>query len=104
MRDRASKGQLSHDGGRTAALDDLEYLPAGDAALTRRAAKYSGRTAVVVRFSRSRGRYERQGILVEETALKKAELECTEEPRNGRQLGLAPPSGMASRIAIWSRA
>lgn len=60
-------------------LDDLEYLPAGDAALTRRAAKYSGRTAVVVRFSRSRGRYERQGVLVEAAALEKAELECTED-------------------------
>ena len=58
-------------------LDDLEYLPSGDAALTRRAAKYSGRTAVVVRFSRSRGRYERQGILVERAGLEKAERECT---------------------------
>lgn len=57
-------------------MDDLEYLPAGDAALTRRAAKYSDRTTVVVRFSRSRGRYERQGILVEITALEKAEREC----------------------------
>jgi hypothetical protein len=59
-----------------ARLDDLEYLPAGDAALTRRAAKYSERTAVVVRFSRSRGRYERQGILVENSALERAEQEC----------------------------
>jgi hypothetical protein len=57
--------------------DDLEYLPSGDAALTRRAAKYSGRTAVVVRFSRSRGRYERQGILVERAGLEKADQECT---------------------------
>ena len=60
-----------------ARLDDLEYLPSGDAALTRRSAKYSGRSAVVVRFSRSRGRYERQGILVERAALEKAEQECT---------------------------
>jgi hypothetical protein len=58
-------------------LDDLEYLPSGDAALTRRAGKYSERTAVVVRFSRSRGRYERQGILVENSALEKAEQECS---------------------------
>lgn len=58
-------------------LDALEYLPAGDAALTRRAAKYSERTAVVVRFSRSRGRYERQGILVENSALESAEQECS---------------------------
>ena len=62
-----------------ARLDDLEYLPAGDTALTRRASKYSGRTAVVVRFSRSRKRYERQGLLIEKSALEKAEQECTED-------------------------
>ena len=62
-----------------ARLDDLEFLPSGDAALTRRAAKYSRRVAVVVRFSRSRERYERQGILTEGTALEKAEQECTED-------------------------
>src|SRR5207247_5174335 len=59
-----------------ARLDVLEYLPAGDIALTRRATKYSGRTAVVVRFSRSRKRYERQGILAEIAAIEKAEQEC----------------------------
>src|SRR5271165_4499500 len=57
-------------------LDHLIYLPRGDAALTRRAKKYSALSAVVVRFSRSRGRYERQGILVEEAALERAEAEC----------------------------
>jgi hypothetical protein len=60
-------------------FDDLEYLPSGDAALTRRATKYSEHTAVVVRFSKSRGRYERQGILVERTALERAERECVED-------------------------
>ena len=58
---------------------ELEYLPAGDVALTRRAGKYSARTAVVVRFSRSRGRYERQGLLVEAAALEKAERECVDD-------------------------
>jgi hypothetical protein len=57
-------------------FDHLVYLPRGDAALTRRARKYSPLTAVVVRFSRSHGRYERQGILVSETALARAEQEC----------------------------
>ena len=57
-------------------LDHLVFLPAGDAALTRRAKKASGLVAVVVRFSRSRGRYERQGILVEEEALALAEAAC----------------------------
>ena len=62
-----------------ARLDDLEFLPCGDSALTRRASKYSGRVAVVVRFRRSRERYERQGILVEQSALEKAERECTQD-------------------------
>jgi hypothetical protein len=57
-------------------MDHLEFLPAGDAALTRRAKRASGLSAVVVRFSRSRGRYERQGILVEQPALERAEAEC----------------------------
>lgn len=57
-------------------LDHLVYLPAGDAALTRRAKKASVLSAVVVRFSRSRRRYERQGVLVEEEALDRAEREC----------------------------
>ena len=61
---------------RCADLDHLEYLPRGDAALTRRAKKHSGLSAVVVRFSRSRGRYERQGVLVEVSALECAEEEC----------------------------
>jgi hypothetical protein len=57
-------------------LDHLVYLPAGDAALTRRARKASALSAVVVRFSRSRRRYERQGVLVEEPALEAAERSC----------------------------
>lgn len=57
-------------------LDHLTYLPAGDATLTRRAKKASRLSAVVVRFSRSRGRYERQGVLVEEDALVAAEASC----------------------------
>jgi hypothetical protein len=57
-------------------LDHLVFLPAGDAALTRRAVKYSKLRAVVVRFSRARKRYERQGMLVEQLALERAEQEC----------------------------
>jgi hypothetical protein len=69
-------------------LDQLVFLPAGDAALTRRAKKASGLAAVVVRFSRSRGRYERQGILVEEEALAQAEVACLadQEARARRRL------------------
>src|ERR1039457_754345 len=57
-------------------LDHLVFLGSGDAALTRRATKHSSLWAVVVRFSRSRGRYERQGVLVQPEALEKAEEEC----------------------------
>src|SRR5262252_7688235 len=57
-------------------LDHLVFLPAGDAALTRRAAKASGLSAVVVQWSRSRKRYERQGVLVEDHALTVAENQC----------------------------
>jgi len=57
-------------------LDRLVFLPSGEAALTRRATKYSKLRAVVVRFSRARKRYERQGVLVQEPALDRAEREC----------------------------
>src|SRR5437879_12349318 len=58
-------------------IDHLIYLPRGDTALTRRARKHSALSAVVVRFSRARKRYERQGVLVEESALEQAEAECS---------------------------
>jgi len=57
-------------------LDHLMFLPRGDAALTRRAKKYSKLYAVVVQWSRTRKQYERQGLLVQEEALDQAEQEC----------------------------
>jgi hypothetical protein len=57
-------------------LGHLEFLPSGDTALTRRAKKASRLSAVVVRWSRSRKRYERQGILAEPEAIERAEQEC----------------------------
>jgi hypothetical protein len=55
---------------------DFIFLPSGDALLTRRAKKYSSPSAVVVvKFSRTRKRYERQGLLVTEEALQKAQDE-----------------------------
>jgi len=57
-------------------LDHLIFLPSGDAALTRRARKHSTLAAVVLKWSRARKRYERQGLLVEEQALEQAEQEC----------------------------
>ncbi len=57
-------------------LDHLTFLPAGDAALTRRARKYSLLSVPVLKWSSARKHYERQGLLVEEVALAKAESEC----------------------------
>ena len=68
-------------------LDHLEFLPSGDAALTRRAKKHSRLHAVVLKWSRVRKHYERQGLLVEEEALSRAEAECLadEEVRRRRR-------------------
>jgi hypothetical protein len=56
-------------------MGHLVFLPSGDAALTRRASAASRLSAVVVRFSRARKRYERQGVLIEEAALGQAEAQ-----------------------------
>src|SRR5438046_10197059 len=68
-------------------MDHLVYVPRGDTALTRRSRKYSTLSAVVVRFRRTRRRYDRQGVLVEPGALERAEKECISD--NTR---LQPPS------------
>jgi hypothetical protein len=70
-----------------AEMDHLVFLAAGDAALTRRAKTASTLSAVVVRFSRARKRYERQGILVEEDALAASEQQCLadEDARSRRR-------------------
>jgi hypothetical protein len=58
-----------------AGLGNLVFLPRGDPKLTRVANKYTSKSVVVVRFSHTRKRYERQGILVEPEAFQKAENE-----------------------------
>ncbi|MCB5166786.1 DUF2293 domain-containing protein [Streptomyces bambusae] len=57
-------------------LGHLVYLPRGNAALTRRAREGSSLYAVVVRYEKRRRRHERQGLLVEEEALARAEVRC----------------------------
>ena len=57
-------------------LAHLAFLPAGDTALTRRARQHSTLSAVVLKWSKARKRYERRGLLVEEAALAQAESEC----------------------------
>ncbi|NKQ52967.1 DUF2293 domain-containing protein [Amycolatopsis sp. K13G38] len=57
-------------------FDHLVFLPAGNAALSRRAKKESSLSALVMRFNKRRKRHERQGILVEQAALERAEEQC----------------------------
>lgn len=70
---RENKGALCLS---CADLDHLVFLPSGDPALTRRARKHSGLSAVVLKWSSARKRYERQGLLVENKAVDRAEQEC----------------------------
>jgi len=80
-RELSDGGMLRLEANRPLCLDcadlgHLEFLGAGNTALTRRATKYSPLRAVVVRWARARKRYERQGILVTAAAVERAELEC----------------------------
>ncbi len=73
---KAKSGALCLD---CADLGHLVFLPSGDAALTRRARKASRLSAVVVRWSLRRKRYERQGILAENDAIEQAAQQCLED-------------------------
>ena len=102
-------------------LDHLVFLPSGNAALTSRARKNSTLSAVVLKWSRARKRYERQGLLVEEQGLSKAEEECMADAdvrarRREREaarrqdiddkyveaFGSSDP-GMLSQVSLWKR-
>lgn len=72
-------------------LDHLVFLPSGDAALARTVRRYSVLSAVVFKWSSARKWYERQGLLVEEEGLARAEQDCFEdrEARERRRMRLA---------------
>jgi hypothetical protein len=87
-------------------LDHLEFLPAGDATLTRRAKQASTLWAVVLKWSRTRKRYERQGLLVEQEALENAEIAClrdaparAERARRRAEHALAADQAYVERFA-----
>ena len=82
-------------------LDHLIFLPSGDAALTRRARKHSTLSAVVLKWSKARKRYERQGLLVDEAALRQAEIECLadKEARAQRRVREAERRGELADLA-----
>lgn len=53
-------------------LDHLEFLPSGDATLSRRTKKYSGLSAIVMDFNRRRKRYQRLGLLATREGIEQA--------------------------------
>ncbi len=68
-----------------AGLAHLEYLPAGDTAITRRATKYSDVCVVVMKKSAARKRSERQGILADPEAIRRAEEESAADAEKRAQ-------------------
>ena len=89
-------------------MDHLEFLPRGDAAITRRSTKYSKLWAVVVEWSRSRKRYERQGILAEpeaiERALAESEADSEERAQRREREGVRRESLDRKYVAEFARA
>jgi hypothetical protein len=67
--------------GACAGYGDMWFLGAGDALLTRKATQLSSRVVTVVRWSNTRKRNERQGILVEKQAYRDALAYAIAAPR-----------------------
>ena len=67
--------------GACAGYGDMWFLGAGDALLTRKATQLSSRVVTVVRWSNTRKRNERQGILVEQQAYRDALAYAKAAPR-----------------------
>jgi hypothetical protein len=85
-------------------LGHLVFLPRGDTALTRRSREESALSAVVVRFNRRRGRYERQGVLVEEAGLARAEERCLADAEARRRRRVRDAGGGPRRIVRFTEA
>ncbi|KOV99378.1 hypothetical protein ADK65_18215 [Streptomyces sp. NRRL B-1140] len=85
-------------------LAHLVFLPSGDTALTRRSREESALSAVVVRFNRRKSRYERQGVLVEEAALARAEQRCLADAEARRRRRVRDARRRAAQDALFAQA
>ncbi|MFE7899643.1 DUF2293 domain-containing protein [Streptomyces sp. NPDC057424] len=85
-------------------LGHLVFLASGDTALTRRSREESTLSAVVVRFNRRRSRYERQGVLVEEAALARAERRCLADAEARRRRRMRDARRRAAQDALFAQA
>ena len=79
---KSKAGDLCLDCG---GLGHLEFLPSGDAALSRRARKASRQCVVIVRWNSRRKRNERQGILAEPAAIEQAAQQCLSDADQGQR-------------------
>jgi len=82
-------------------LDHLEFLPTGDAALTDEPANIL-LNCCVLKWSRARKRYERQGLLVETQGLERAEEECLADSEVRERRGSAKLSVGRNRTVNMS--
>ncbi len=82
-------------------MGHLEFLAPGNAALTRRASKYSRLHAVVLRWAPARKRYERQGILAEPDAIDRAEKECLSDAASREARRLREAERRAQEDAVY---
>jgi len=78
-------------------LDHLVFLSRGDAALTRRSRKHSRLSAVVIRFSRTRGRYDARDYWWSRMRWRKQRKNALGTRNDGLLPGSAPPY-LASRL------
>ncbi|MER8221725.1 DUF2293 domain-containing protein [Streptomyces sp. NPDC094143] len=85
-------------------LGHLMFLPRGDTALTRRSREESALSAVVVRFNRRKSRYERQGVLVEEAALARAEQRCLADAEARRRRRVREARHRKAQDALFAQA
>jgi len=80
-------------------LENLTFLPSGNTALTRRANALSPLKYVVLKFSRARKRYERQGILARQEIIEQARQECEADEATRETKRLASAARRAKQDA-----
>src|SRR5690606_42082186 len=85
-------------------LGERVLLPRADTAVTRGGREGRALSAVGVRFNRRKGRYERQGVLVEEEGLARAERRCLADAEARRRRRMRDARRRAAEDARFTEA
>ena len=80
---------------------DLCFLPAGDAKLTRLATAMSSHVVIVVKWSNTRKRHERQGILVDDRAYDAAVQDVQDRAASPRTRSCFRVIDMDGEKVLW---